>query len=537
MNRNFLLDQLIPVISRDGVNKYVSIPELLSGLGSNSIKEISDVKAFQRPAVHQFFVQLSVLALEKAGKKNIEFLPEEWKAMILDLAPVHAFDIYSDDPTKAAFLQPPIDPKAYVSARKATDKHKLCADELTVLIQTKNHSYKYSVSPNGSAWEWACSLIEVQTMSGYEGSGLYGSVRLNGAYGTRFLAGLYGDMDASSMWRRDVSVILKNLPKIREKYVFFSSCSAAKSLLWIEPWLTDGQQMEFSDLHPMFIDVSRRLRLFVNDNGYRALYTTSKTKRINDLLGGQKEDDRKGNVGDPWLPVRKNKDGYSAVTYKTLGLRNTAAIVLGTTSLDTVTKPLLMTAPLVGEQTPFFYIAGLIGGQGKTAGFHEITLPTSSEYVSLEMSAAAYEKIAANADEMLKDVDVATKALRLAIFVAAQNGPDEINFDDKRAAGIGRSAQDQFNASIFHKFFDFAWKYGAVVDRKTGDVNFELVDEVTNQWRKYLTDLTRETWKRYASEACGRNSSSYKAEVAGDRTLNINLASIKPENTKGAVNE
>lgn len=536
MNFNLLTDAIIPIVSRDKSRQLVSIPELLSAMGKSEVIEISSVKTFQRPAVHQFFVHLAVVALDRAGTTSIEHSADEWRSMILHLAPLHAFDIYSDNPAQAAFLQPPIDPKAYEVARKKTEKHKLCADELTVLIQTKNHSYKYSVSPNGSAWEWACSLIEVQTMSGYEGSGLYGSVRLNGAYGTRFLAGLYGSMHASYMWRRDVSVILRNLAKIREKYLFFSSSSAAKSLLWIEPWITDGQ-LEFGDLHPMFVDVSRRMRIFVDNNGYRALYTTSKKKRINDVLGGKKEDDRKGNVGDPWLPVRKNKDGYSAITYKTLGLRNIAAIVLGANSHDRVTKPLLMTAPLDGDEAPFFYIAGLIGGQGKTAGFHEVILPTSSEYVSLETSQAAYEKIAANADEMLKDVDVATKALRLAIFVAAQNGSENINFEDNRAAGINRAAQSQFNASIFHNFFDFAWRYGDVVDKETGDVDFDLVGQITNNWRRYLNNLTRETWRRYASECCGRDSSSYKAEAAGDRTLNINLVSIKPENSKGAVNE
>lgn len=537
MNFNLLVDAVIPIVKRDKSQALVSIPDLFAALGRNDVVEISSVKTFQRPAVHQFLVHLAVVALDRAGKSNIEHSAEDWKAMILDLAPVHAFDMYSENPSKAAFLQPPIDPKAYDVAKQATEKHKICADELTVLIQTKNHSYKYSLIPNGSAWEWVCSLIEIQTLSGNGGRGLYGTVRMKNGEETRFMAGLYSSMEACSMWRRDVHVILSNLKSIREKYEFYSRSSSAKSLLWIEPWTTNDQ-FQLPELHPMFIDLSRRLRLYEENGKYHALYTTSGARRVSDSLGGSKDDgDRKGNIGDPWLPIKKAKDAQSAITYKNLSIKNAAAIILGTKSADEVVKPLLMTAPLDGEKTPVFYVAGLIGGQGKTEGFHEILIPTSTEYVSGEMSAAAYEKIAQNADEMLADIDVATKALRLAIFVAAQNGPESINFGDKRASGINQTAQDQFNASIFHDFFDFAWRYGSVVDKETGDVDFEKVDELTNSWRTHLTSLVRKIWKRFASASCGRDSSSFKAEAAGDRTLNINLAPIKPEKLKGDNNE
>lgn len=522
MNNNLLNDKIIPISRDDEEIIYVNLAELMSYLGSEDSVTLCNIKPYQRPAFHQFTVQLSVCALDKAGSNILNNSADQWRDMILSIAPEHAFDLYSNNPEQAAFMQPPMDLTTYNEAKLNVEKHRNSPDELTVLMTAKNHSTKFSTVSSGTTWDWICSLIEFQTLSKQGGNGHYCGVRMSGGFGTRLMAGVYDSLDAGSMWRRDVSVLIKNLNKIRDTHESFSKSSSAKTCLWLYPW--DGnEQINMSELNPMFIDVARRIRLFESDGNIKVLYSTSKTTRVNARH-------LNGDIGDPWLPIKIDENKRSAVDYQRLDLAKLASILFPMKAGDNIEKPLLMKESYPDAKNPFIYLAGFNGGK-KITDFYEFVIPAPLGMVIRNLNDEIHEEIAQNASAMLKDIDVANRALKSALLSAWFCGKplNEIGKKQKDTCNLPQLAIETLDKELTQYFLQYAFKYGTALDLETGEVNIDKALLLKCEWRSYLINKVRDIFEILRINYCKKNSLSYKSDVISEKILNGILAKIQPK--------
>jgi CRISPR system Cascade subunit CasA len=274
-----------PLIQTDA--GWHSLPALLAAMAQGSVQGFPALRPHQRPAWHMFLVQLSVLALDAAGHRDLPQDEETWRSALRALTPGFPDDepwhLIGPDRTRPSFLQP-ADPGGLNWSKVATP------DALDMLITSRNHDVKREIARQAAPQDWIFALISLQTMEGFGGAGNYGVARMNGGSSSRVLLGLApargtaAQIDPSAWWARDVACLLDERTGI-----------AGKALIWQEPW-PEGRSLDLSALDPLFIEVCRRIRLTDAGDSIEALRSTSKAARI----AGK---EAKGNLGDPWAPV------------------------------------------------------------------------------------------------------------------------------------------------------------------------------------------------------------------------------------------
>ncbi|MCB1407569.1 MAG: hypothetical protein KDK01_15270, partial [Rhodobacteraceae bacterium] len=264
-----------------------SLPGLLAAMARGEVQGYPALRPHQRPAWHMFLVQLSALALDAAGRRDLPVVEDEWRAALRALTPGFPDDepwhLIGADRTRPAFLQP-ADPGGLKWTDVATP------DALDMLITSRNHDVKREIARHAAPQDWLFALVSLQTMEGFGGAGNYGIARMNGGSSSRVLLGLAPAragsprIDPSAWWARDVTSLLQARSGI-----------TGKALIWLEPW-PEGRSLDLSALDPLFIEVCRRIRLVAITGAIHAQRSTSKAAR----LAGK---DAKGNTGDPWAPV------------------------------------------------------------------------------------------------------------------------------------------------------------------------------------------------------------------------------------------
>lgn len=264
-----------------------TLPGLLAVMARGKVQGFPALRPHQRPALHMFLVQLSVLALDAAGHRDLPQDEETWREALRALTPGFPEDdpwhLIGVDRTRPAFLQP-ADPGGLKWSEVATP------DALDMLITSRNHDVKREIARKSAPQDWIFALVSLQTMEGFGGAGNYGVARMNGGSSSRVLLGLApacgtaAQVDPSTWWARDVACLLGDRTGI-----------IGKALIWQEPW-PEGRSLELLALDPLFIEVCRRIRLTDTGDRIAALRSTSKAARI----AGK---EAKGNLGDPWAPV------------------------------------------------------------------------------------------------------------------------------------------------------------------------------------------------------------------------------------------
>ena len=288
---NLLTDPLISSIS----GHRFSLPGLFAAMARGEIDGFAFLRPHQRPAWHMFLVQLAVLALDRAGQRELPEAEAEWTELLRGLTP----DFPDDEPwhlivadrTKPGFMQPP-DPGGLKWTPVPTP------DALDMLITSRNHDLKSAIAHEAAPEDWLFALVSLQTGEGYGGAGNHGIARMNGGSSSRAMLGL-APVDAgnaapnpSSWWARD----LRRLLALRKDGAGQGPCRAGgEALLWLKPW-PEWRQLDLQSLDPWFIEVCRRVRL-TTEGAERA---TSKAARINAKAFN-------GAIGDPWAPVHRTE--------------------------------------------------------------------------------------------------------------------------------------------------------------------------------------------------------------------------------------
>ncbi|NJO64226.1 MAG: hypothetical protein HC836_40455 [Richelia sp. RM2_1_2] len=307
-NINVLIDSFIK-IQDNGVVDFVNLPKLLELLMTKSTVDIVFQVDHHYMYGREFLAYLIVHCIEVANvdfNKVKEWSEDDWKKSLLALTDSNLsfWNMIEPDLTKSAFLQPALED----STTKCKDpKTYHYAAEIDIPITGKEHFVKPEKGEDYLLWFW--TLISAQMGSFYGGRGNYGTFRMNSGLGSRVFLVRDVGFHLSENIQRDVSVILDDFND--KDYKPFNL--KGKRLLWIYPYLDNTPQYIVNDIHPLVIEVCRRIRLKLDSNNIIADFYTSENTCIDRSFS---DAFKSGIVRCPYMPLQKDsKTGLPVKTY------------------------------------------------------------------------------------------------------------------------------------------------------------------------------------------------------------------------------
>ena len=404
----------------DGTLRHGSLPALLAALSADTVRDFPALRPHQRHPWHAFLAQLAAIALHRAGQTQPWREAADWRTALLALTP--------DDPDGAAWclVTPPERPallQAAVPGGRVTDwKNMLfAADELDMLVTSKNHDLKAARMRRAEVDDWLYALVSLQTQEGILGAGNYGISRMNGGFASRSGISIAPVGAWGARWGADVQSLLAQRAAIAEKNGLDEHDGHA--LLWLLPW-AGTESLAWHALDPLYIEVCRRVRLDADPrDSLFARVTGSKVARI-----AAKE--RNGITGDAWTPVETAAN--KALTVSGAGFEYKLMNDLLTGGRFTQGAAWRLTG--WPADTPLQMVAqATVRGKGKTEGYHERRVPISPK---LRRLLAGQQRMTV-ADMAKKRID-AIAALRkllwsslVILFANGQHGDSNDSIKDK----------------------------------------------------------------------------------------------------------
>ncbi len=420
----------------DGGTIFASLPQLFVALAADEVRDYPALRPHQRHPWHAFLVQLAAIALHKAGRTTAFETSDEWRDALLALTP--------DDPDGAAWClvslpnRPALLQAAVVGGSISEWKSEaFAADEIDMLVTSKNHDLKGSRARRSQPEDWLFALLSLQTQEGFLGAGNYGISRMNGGFASKpgvgvATVGLHG-----ARWARDVAALLSRRDRTVEAHGLQDDGGLA--LVWLAPW--DGLgSLSFSKLDPFYIEICRRIRLQSTGGQITSIGTGSKAARI-----AAKE--LNGLTGDAWTPI--DVEGGKALTITSNGFnyKLVSELMFGGKYQAPAAHNLDHPA---NSGSLVFVTQGITRGKGKTEGYHERCVPISPKVRGLLMTnqKAQLERIAGQRIAAIGEV---RKLLWLALAVLFSNGNSGDSSEGNKAKASKFSAP--FEAAEDARFF------------------------------------------------------------------------------------
>jgi len=511
---NLLVDEWLRAISTTGQVSRLSLPGLLAALQKDEVASFPALLPHQAHSWHAFLCQLASMALE--GEALPPFRPGEpssllgqddeglWAKRLRALTPGFPGDepwqMVVEDLSLAAFFQPP------VPERKLTGFNPVASpDDIDILETARNHGVKQGRVLQSGVEHWVLALISVQTQGGYSiaGSGYrYAcTVRQNSSYGTRPGISLVSSNTPGGQWARDVRVILERPESFDDHAVGFDR--QGMKLVWLEPW--DGVSgLTLDRLHPLFIEVCRRLRLTRVESGWICHRKGSKGPRV---IAEQ----MKGNLADPWIPIRL---GEGAAFNSRPRYRAIQSVLFGFEDY----QPSLLQEPTSfdqGELAVRFRV--LSRGQSKTEGYHErvISVPRPARGF---LTGAMRRQAAAPAQSMVEKASAAEyKVLKPALLKLLQPAVAGVNYDQPETNAWADAFISNVDREIDGQFFDFLWQVLELV--QTGADHAKAL----NPWVEFLRRRVNHHFDQAAVSLPQQGALSAKAVAQAELMLFGNL--------------
>lgn len=441
---NILNENLIRVQLSDGEVKC-SLPGVFAGLSDGTVAGFPALRAHQRHAWHAFLVQLAAMAMHNAG---LTALPEDeaaWRNIFLNLTPGEAGQTawnMTAPADRPAFLQPPI-PDGLAALKKLIPT----PDGIDMLVSSRNHDLKQANMVQAAPDDWLFALLTLQTMEGFLGAGNYGISRMNGGFANRPALGVAPPGGLGAHFRRDVLRLLAIRSSVAQAAQ--AALSDGICLVWLYAW--DGTKaLKPATLDPYYIEICRRIRLVEVGSSYVARAGSSKCARIESTPGGI--------TGDPWAPVKIDKDGIRKVfTLDATGFtyRRMVELIFAENGFE---ASLLQKVVETDATEGLVLLArGLVRGQGKTEGYHERLVPLS-RIVRRGLRADAADPVAEIAKQrVLMAGEVQRHVLKRALFSLFQNGPDKIDFGQDSSNRKANAFLAEFDSIVDIDFFRDLW--------------------------------------------------------------------------------
>ncbi|MBJ7533589.1 type I-E CRISPR-associated protein Cse1/CasA [Rhodomicrobium vannielii ATCC 17100] len=492
MMHNLLIDPTIRIRTHDGKTVALSLPGVLAALALDEIASFPGLRPHQAPAWHMFLVQLAVLALLRAGKKNIPTDADHWAALLRGLTP----DFPDDEPwhlvvadrAKPAFMQPP-EPEEMKYTGMAT-----AADQLDMLITSKNHDLKQAVAEQGQLDEWFFALVSLQTGEGYNGSGNHGIARMNGGSSSRVCMSVTplpdGGVTATPglRWRYEVAKLLRvRDDELRCWDALGYPAQGGRSLLWLPPW-PEGSQLQLTDLDIWFIEICRRVRLIAAEKKIVARVGTSKAARIDAKSVS-------GVVGDPWAPVNVKEGKILTLGEQPLSYRLLSKLLFGNKDTQDWQLPALARIARAERKDAGNWLLSLqvIGrGNSKTYGYRERYLHLPAGFAAAISSPDERAEMGKASKALIEDVSSFKKALGAAVALYVVGGDDaDVSKDDYDFA---KPFQDRFDTETDRIFFHHLWRQVEArrADKARGDDETTERFKADRVFREALLKIARE---------------------------------------------
>lgn len=438
MLRYSLLDEpLIRWRNADGEPQRTTLPILMAAMATDQVRDFPALRPHQRHPWYAFLVLLAAIALHRARQTQPWTDAADWRAALQALTP--------DDPDGAAWclVAPPDRPallQAPVPGENPVDwKNRLqAADELDMLVTSKNHDLKGARARRAEPDDWLFALVSLQTQEGFLGAGNYGISRMNGGFASRPGVGVAAVGRWGARWRDDVCRLLTQRTRVAEVQGF--AAEDGKALLWLQPWDgTDSLAMPMLD--PLYIEICRRVRLGVAQGKLIARVTGSKATRV-----AAKE--RNGITGDAWTPIETAEAKALTVSAAGFEYKLMSDLLSGTRFTQGAAWrldgwPQDATLEVIARAT--------VRGQGKTEGYHERRVPISPKLRRM-LAGSQRVAVAEMAKQRIDAIAALRKLLWSALALLFANG-DGDNRNDAIGARAGRFTRP-FEQQEDGRFFD-----------------------------------------------------------------------------------
>lgn len=472
----------------------LTLPGVLAALSRAEPLVFPALRPHQRQAWHALLVQLATIALSRAGLRDLPEDEAAWTDLLRALTPDWPGDepwsLIVEDLEVPAFLQAPLPSGETLDGWKSLIES---PDDLDMTVTAKNHDLKSSAVAVAEADDWLFALVSLQTQEGVMGAGKYGIARMNGGYGSRATFALVPP--AGERFRREVGHLLDVRPKLLRDFEWMLE-EGGLALTWLEPW--DGSSpRSLWGLDPYFVEICRRVRLVREGGRLVARETGSKAARIH-------AKEQKGNLGDPWTPIARDEPRALSVTAEGFGYRRIVEL------LDLAKwerPPLSLAYPDDPEEGLMLLASAMARGQGKTEGLHERLIPLPNDAKWTFLSSEARDRLAEVSQRRVDDAgNLSRKALRPALFVLFQGGPDEVAWQRPSTDQQARPWLAAFDRRVDTAFFDDGEaELWSEVGAEPGS---DAEDAARLAWLALLRDLGREILEA-AEEAGPRTAMRY----------------------------
>lgn len=421
----------------DGRTVAASLPELFVALAADEVRDYPALRPHQRHPWHAFLVQLAAIALHKAERTDAFETADEWRDALLALTP--------DDPDGAAWclVTPPDRPAllqaAVVGGSTAEWKSRsFAADEIDMLVTSKNHDVKGSRARRSQPEDWLFALLSLQTQEGFLGAGNYGISRMNGGFSSKPGVGVAAVGLPGARWARDIAALLAQRERTIEERGLQGENGLA--LVWLAPW--DGLgSLSFSSLDPFYIEICRRIRLQSSGDAITSVGTGSKAARI-----AAKE--LNGLTGDAWTPIDVESGKALTITDKGFSYKLVSELMFGGKFQAPVAHNLIQTA---SDKGLVLIAQGITRGQGKTEGYHERRVPISPKVRGLLMTNQK-APLARFSTQRIAVIGEVRKLLWVALAVLFASGKSGDSSDGNKTKASKFS--DPFETAEDARFFD-----------------------------------------------------------------------------------
>lgn len=506
MNDNLMTDALLSVRTGGAVRR-LSLPGVLAALEADAVDDFPLLRPHHRHPWHAFLCQLAVMALEEAGE-TLETSHDEadWREMLRGLTPGYPDDepwrLVVADLSRPAFLQPPV-PEGSLQGFKADAEGGPGSPlGLDVLVTSKQHGEKVGALRQVEAEDWALALLVYQTFSGFLGRGNYGIARQNGGFAARHGVVLMGSLRPGPNWRRDCRVLLRNLDKLREIAPYPEA--GGLRLLWLEPWKGGKEEpLPLQQLHPLFIEVCRRVRLLDAGEG-RVEYRVTGTAAARVDASAYN-----GVLGDPWLPVRLGNDGSKAYNGKPSYAVAADVLFDAESYRPALLQTLQKDDPSAGLAVVF---RCFMRGQGKSDGYRERVVPIGGRERSF--IGKARDKAAETAKAMVEMAKFARfHVLKPALLQMMQAAREQVDYGQKETEAWAGRFTDALDLRVDAEFFPLLWE---CLERRGAE---PLVPEHLRPWADFLIAEVRAGFRRGCDALPLVGGLRYRALSRGENML------------------
>ncbi|MCC9598498.1 hypothetical protein [Rubrivivax sp. JA1055] len=319
------------------------------------------------------------------------------------------------------------------------------AQDIDVLVTARHHDEKAGKLPlrADELDTLIYALITLQGWTPFLGAGNYNSMRMNGGFSSRPQFRLAIERGSGAEFRRDVEVLTAGLGRIADEFRLRhdGADKPEHRLLWLPLW--DDAPLPLSCVHPLALEVSRRVRLIERDGTLQLLRAGSKSMRVDASIWN-------GDVLDPWTPILVI-DGRKALSAQpdTLGYRELPGLLFSRNKCE---LPLLaLPAEHERSRSAKLIVQALAGGKGKTNGLlqREISMPASvtrrlgHEVVDLARRSQLFVDRAS---------EMSGKVFRSAL-IQFVDGSDDVDWKNKDFDRATRSAVDDYERDVDEAFF------------------------------------------------------------------------------------